>query len=116
FNGIAGKAPDWDALDREFTPRVTEAESNHDAEAFSAAIHDFTLRFHDGHVGGSIPNIRQMFQQQAGGGYGFAGRELDDGRFIVTFVLENGPAAAAGMSVGSDGTWFGGEAIQRAVS
>src|SRR4029079_18391053 len=92
FNGIEGKAPDWDALDREFTPRVAEAERNNDAKAFSAAIHDFTLQFHDGHVGvGEDPNISQLFRSQAGGGYGFAGRELGDGRFIVTFVLKDGP-------------------------
>jgi C-terminal processing protease CtpA/Prc len=116
FNGIPGKGPDWDALEREFTPRVAEAESKRDAEAFSAAIYDFTLQFHDGHVGGSIPNISQMFQQQAGGGYGFAGRELDDGRFIVTFVLQNGPAAQAGMIVGAEVTAFGDKPIKQAIS
>src|SRR5262245_22045252 len=65
FNGVEGKAPDWDALDREFTPRVAAAESNRDAEAFSAAIHDFTLRFHDGHVGISEdPNISALFRRE----------------------------------------------------
>ena len=104
FNGIAGKGPDWDALDREFTPRVAEAESNRDAEAFSAAIHDFTLQFHDGHVGvGEDPNISALFRQQFGGGYGFVGRELDDGRFIVTYVLKDGPAAKAGHDRGRGG-------------
>jgi C-terminal processing protease CtpA/Prc len=116
FNGIEGKAPDWDALDREFTPRVAEAESNRDAEAFSVAIHDFTLQFHDGHVGGSIPNSTRLLLQQAGGGYGFVGRELDDGRFIVTYVLTNGPAAQAGMAVGAELTAFGGKPIKQAIS
>jgi C-terminal processing protease CtpA/Prc len=116
FNGIAGKGPDWDALDREFTPRVAEAESKRDAVAFSAAIHDFTLQFHDGHVGvGEDPNVSALFRQQAGGGYGFVGRELDDGRFIVTYVLENGPAAQAGMSIGADVTEFGGKPIKQAI-
>jgi C-terminal processing protease CtpA/Prc len=115
FNGIEGKAPDWDAIEREFTPRIAEAESNRDADAFMTAIHDFTLRFHDGHVGGNIPNLRQLFQQQAGGGYGFAGRELDDGRFIVTFVLPDGPAAQAGMVVGAEVTAFGDKPIKQAI-
>jgi C-terminal processing protease CtpA/Prc len=116
FNGIAGKGPDWAALDREFTPRVAEAESNRDAEAFSAAIHDFTLRFHDGHVGvGEDPNISALFRKQAGGGYGFIGRELDDGRFIVTYVLEGGPAAKAGMVVGAEVSAFGDKPIKQAI-
>jgi C-terminal processing protease CtpA/Prc len=117
FNGIAGKAPDWDALDREFTPRVAEAESNRDAKAFSAAIYDFTLQFHDGHVGVSAdPNISALFRERAGGGYGFIGRELDDGRFIVTWVLQNGPAAKAGMTVGAEITAFGDKPIKQAIS
>jgi C-terminal processing protease CtpA/Prc len=115
FNGIAGKEPDWDAILRDFSPRVAEAERDRDADAFAAAIHDFTLQFRDGHVGGSIPNISQLFRQQAGGGYGFAGRELDDGRFIVTFVLENGPAAQAGMKVGAEVTAFGDKPIKQAI-
>jgi len=116
FNGIAGKEPDWDALDREFTARVAEAESKRDAEAFSAAIHDFTLRFHDGHVGiGEDPNISALFRRQAGGGYGFIGRELDDGRFIVTYVLAGGPAAQAGMAVGAEVTAFGDKPIEQAI-
>ena len=116
FNGIAGKGPDWDALDREFTPRVAEAESNHDAKAFSAAIHDFTLQFHDGHVGVSEdPNVSALFRQQFGGGYGFVGRELDDGRFIVTYVLKDGPAAKAGMTVGAEVTAFGEKPIKQAI-
>jgi len=116
FNGIAGKAPDWEAIDREFTPRVAQAESKRDAVAFSAAIHDFTLQFHDGHVGvGADPNVSALFRQQAGGGYGFIGRELDDGRFIVTYVLENGPAAQAGMVVGADVTAFSDKPIKQAI-
>src|SRR5205085_3356366 len=43
-------------------------------------------------------------------------RELDDGRFIVTFVLENGPAAQAGMTVGAEVTTFGGKPIKQAIS
>ncbi|MDQ2998167.1 MAG: S41 family peptidase [Chloroflexota bacterium] len=116
FNGITGKGPDWDALDREFTPRVAEAESKRDAVAFSAALHDFTLQFHDGHVGvGEDPNVSLLFRQQAGGGYGFIGHELDDGRFIVTYVLEGGPAAQAGMAVGDEVTAFSDKPIKQAI-
>jgi C-terminal processing protease CtpA/Prc len=116
FNGIEGKGPDWDALDREFTPRVAAAESKRDAVAFSAALHDFTLQFHDGHVGvGADPNVSALFRQQAGGGYGFLGRELDDGRFIVTYVLKDGPADQAGMTVGAEVTAFGDQPIKQAI-
>ena len=102
--------------DRQFTPRVAQAERDRDAEAFSEAIHDFTLQFRDGHVGvGEDPNISQLFRKVAGGGYGFVGRELDDGRFIVTYVLQDGPADQAGMAVGAEVTAFGDKPIKQAI-
>src|SRR6266545_3443115 len=65
FNGIAGKAPNWDELYSRFAPRIAEAERGRDAEAFSAAIHDFTLEFKDGHVGIlDDPNVGPLFRRQ----------------------------------------------------
>lgn len=117
FNGIAGKAPDWAAIERTYTPRVAAAERNRDAAAFSLAIHDFTLEFRDGHVGiGSDPNYGANFRAVAGGGYGFLARAVDDGRVIVTFVLKGGPAAGAGMQVGAELSAFGGKPIAQALA
>ena len=117
FNGIAGKAPNWDELYSRFAPRIAEAERGRDAEAFSAAIHDFTLEFKDGHVGIlGDPNVGPLFRRQAGGGYGFAIRGLDDGRFVVTYVLKGGPADRAGIVVGAEVTAFGDKPIKQAVS
>lgn len=117
FNGIPGKAPDWDALYAQILPRVAAAERQRDAQAFYLALRDFTYAFHDGHVnldGGDLADT--AFDQQAGGGYGLALRKLDDGRSVVVYVLENGPAAQAGVVVGAEITRFNEQPIDQAVA
>ncbi len=116
FNGIKDKAPDWDTLYGELSPLVKQAETDKDPTAYFQALKQFTYAFKDGHVGldgGDIGN--QDFQQAIGGGYGFAIRELDDGSAVVIFVLEDGPAAKAGMQVGAVVTEFNGEPISDAI-
>ena len=99
FNGIPGREPAWDQLYAEIAPRIADAERARDARAYYLALRDFTLGFRDGHVGISggpsgDPSIT--------GGFGFAVRELDDGRFLVTYIVEGGPAAAAGIRRGAE--------------
>jgi C-terminal processing protease CtpA/Prc len=116
FNGIEGKQPDWDALYAELKPHVEQAEADNDANAFYLALRDFTWAFKDGHVGlGGGDYANQDFTQATNGGYGFAIRELDDGRVVVIYVLENGPAAQAGIEVGAEITAFNGEPISDAI-
>lgn len=116
FNGVEGKEPDWDALYEELKPRVEQAERDGDANAFYLALRDFTWAFKDGHVGldgGQYAN--EDFSKAIEGGYGFAIRELDDGRVMVIYVLDGGPAAQAGMQVGAMVTAFNGEPIGDAI-
>lgn len=116
FNGIEDKQPDYDALYAELSPRVKEADANKDAEAFYLAMRDFTRAFKDGHVGLSGGDIgAQVQQEETAGGYGFAIRELDDGKVIAVYVMEGGPAAAAGMETGAEITRFNGKAIREAI-
>src|SRR5690606_24878507 len=101
FNGIEGKQPDWDALYEELKPRVEQAEADQDANAFYLALRDFSWAFKDGHVGfDGGQYFSQDFYTAVGGGYGLAIRELDDGRVVAIYVLEDGPAAQAGLQVG----------------
>lgn len=116
FADMEGKAPDWDALYAELKPRVAQAEKNKDANAFYLVLRDFTRAFKDGHVGmdgGDYAN--QDFATAVSGGYGFAIRELDDGRVIVIYVMDGGPAQAANMQVGAEITEFNGQTISDAI-
>jgi C-terminal processing protease CtpA/Prc len=116
FNGIPGKAPDWDSLYAELAPRVAEAERQADRRAFFDALFDFAHAFRDGHVGVSSPLYGALFRERASGGYGFAIRELDDGRALVVFVTRNSPAARAGMQVGAELLAFNGTPVKEAIA
>jgi C-terminal processing protease CtpA/Prc len=116
FAGVEGKAPNWDALYAELRPRVEKAEQDKDPNAFYLALRDFTWAFHDGHValdGGDYAN--KDFQNAVSGGYGFAIREFDDGRVFAIFVLDGGPAQAAGMQTGAEILGFNGQPISEAI-
>ncbi len=117
FNGITGKEPNWDSLMASLEPRVKDAEQKKDANAYYLALRDFTRAFKDGHVGldgGAMGN--QDFTNATSGGYGFALRQLDDGRVIVIYVLDGGPAAKAGIKVGAEVTQFNSQPIKDAIA
>ena len=117
FNGIQGKQPNWDALYNEIKPRVQQAEQTSDASAYYLALRDFTWAFKDGHVGLSGGDIQdQLFSADIAGGYGFAIRELDDGRVVVVFLTDGGPPAQAGMQLGAEVTQFNGKPIKDAIA
>ncbi len=116
FNGVPGKEPNWDALYAQIAPRVKEAEKNRDAKAYFLALRDFTWAFKDGHVGlNGGPVEADVFGTATQGGYGFAVRELDDGRVIVTYILPQGPAVAAGMQLGAQVISFNGMPVSDAI-
>ncbi|MDP1546858.1 MAG: S41 family peptidase [Anaerolineales bacterium] len=117
FTDIEGKAPDWDTLYEEIHPRVEQAEQDKNPNDFYLALRDFTWAFKDGHVGldgGDYANAD--FSTATAGGYGFAIRELDSGRVTAMFIVEGGPAQAAGMQVGAEIFDFNGVEISEAIS
>jgi C-terminal processing protease CtpA/Prc len=117
FNGIEAKQPNWDKVYADLSPRVKEAEQKKDPMEFYLVMRDFITAFKDGHVGlngGQMDN--QYFTEKTAGGYGFAIRELDDGRAIIVFVLSGGPADKAGMKKGAEVTEFDGKPIKDAIA
>ena len=116
FNGFKGKEPDWDAMYAELQPRVAQAEQDRDGYAYFLALRDMSLRFNDGHVGITGGDFDFLFNEEnILGGYGFAVRELDDGRVLVVFVLPGSPADEAGMQVGAELLGKDGQEIQTAL-
>lgn len=105
------KGIDWDALYAEFAPRIAEAEANDDAAAFQFAIRDFTWSIPDGHVGADLPLTNDEFFLKTDGGVGMTIRETDDGRVIVNYLTEGGPAQEAGIELGAEIVSWNGVAI-----
>ncbi len=116
FNGFEGKQPDWDAVYADLQPKITKAEDEQDAYEYYLALREFSLVFNDGHVGVNGGDLNyQYYEDNLWGGYGFAVRELDDGRVIVVFILPDGPADQAGMRVGAEIVKFNGDPVQDAL-
>ena len=116
FNGIKSKQPDWEKVYNQISPKVKAAEKAKDPTAYFLALHEFAFAFNDGHVGldgGDIGN--RVFSEATNGGYGFAIRELDNGKVIVTYVLLDGPAEQAGIELGAEVLRFNEDAIQAAI-
>ncbi len=94
------KGIDWDAKRAEFRPRFEQAQADADPEAYEFALRDFAWSIPDSHVGVSFgPSIYRGFREAIAGGVGIAIRELDDGRIVVNFLLEDSPAEEAGIEL-----------------
>ncbi|MEP7358356.1 MAG: S41 family peptidase, partial [Anaerolineales bacterium] len=117
FNDVPAKKVDWPALHDALAPRVAAAEAAHDSLAFFQAIQDFAAAIPDGHTGagGGGDLASQEFAAHSNSGYGFAIRELDDGRIIVVYVAGGGSASAAGLRVGAEVTRFNDAPIGQAI-
>ena len=116
FNGIEGKQPDWDSVYAEIFPKVQQAEKDKSAEDFYLALHEFIMNFKDGHVGLDGGDIGDAYTASViSSGYGFAIRELDDGKVIVVYVSPGSAPDMLGINEGTEITAFNGEPIGTAI-
>lgn len=111
------KGIDWDAKSEEFRPLFEQAQADGDAEAFEFALRDFTWSIPDGHVSASFgPATYRGFREAIAGGLGIAIRELDDGRIVVNFLLEDSPADEAGVELRAEILEIDGRPVQNVVT
>ena len=115
------KRIDWDALYQLYQPRLAAADASGDVEAYYLALREYVHSIPDGHVG-VVPSDESanaideaVAFQHIGGGYGFSTIGLDDGRIVAQFVLEDGPAAKAGIEFGAEIVEWKGQPIESAL-
>ncbi|MCY4070769.1 MAG: S41 family peptidase [Chloroflexi bacterium] len=106
---------DWDALFDTYSPRFVEAEAAEDSAAYALAMRDFIWEIPDGHVGMPLDAISDLFREETDGGLGIALSELDDGRIVVSYILDGSPAANAGMELGAEILAWDGGAVEEAL-
>ncbi len=118
YPGTEFKGIDWEALREEFLPRFEEAEANNDVAAYVLAIRDFAWQIPDGHIQFSDPVgvTTQEFVEDTDGGLGMAAIETDDGRFLVHFILEGGPAQEAGIELLAELVEVNGMPVEEAMA
>lgn len=108
------KKIDWDAKEAEFLPQFEEADKNKDSAAYQHALRDFIWSIPDGHLSAPVDN--QEFADATAGGLGMAIRDVDDGRVIVNFVLDGGPAAEAGIELKAEILSINSKPVDEAIS
>ncbi len=106
---------DWEALESTYAPRFTEAEAAEDTDAYALALRDFLWEIPDGHVSMPLAPLSELFREETDGGLGLSLSELDDGRIVVSYLLENGPAAKAGIELGAEILAWDGGSLQEAM-
>jgi len=110
---------DWEALEATYAPRFAEAEEAEEEEersaAFALALRDFIWEIPDGHVSMPLSAVSELFREETDGGLGLSLTELDDGRIIVSYLIEGGPAANAGMELGAEILAWDGGTLQEAM-
>ncbi len=106
---------DWDALEATYAPRFSEAEEAEDTDAYALAMRDFLWEIPDGHVGMPLTPLSDLFREETDGGLGVSLSELDNGRIVVSFLLDGSPAANAGIELGAEILAWDGGAVQEAM-
>ncbi len=105
---------DWDQKIAEFRPRFEQAEADQDPAEYRLALRDFAWSIPDAHIAG--PFDQDLFLEETNGGLGLAIRDVDDGRVLVNFVLDGGPAAEAGIQLRAEIVAIDGTPINDFVS
>ena len=108
-------ALDWDALEATYAPRFNDAEAAEDADAYALALRDFLWEIPDGHVSMPLAPLSDLFREETDGGLGVSLSELDDGRIVVSFLLDGSPAANAGIELGAEILAWDGGTLQDAM-
>lgn len=123
FNAFAGI--DWDALAAQFRPQVEQAEQENNLGRYFLALFGFAQAIGDAHVyvqpGQSLttPEAIAVFNNAlayTGAGLGAGAVELDDGRFVISDLVPNGPAAQAGLTFGTELVTLNGLSIEDALT
>jgi carboxyl-terminal processing protease len=109
------KRIDWAALHDRAAPKIAAAERARDRAAYYLALREYLWSVPDGHMdlSGDDGGLRQTAIR---GGYGFALLRLDDGRTIANVVIQDGPAAKAGMRWGATILSWNGVAVDDAAT
>jgi C-terminal processing protease CtpA/Prc len=93
------KRIDWASLRRTYIPKIQQAEADNDQDAYQAALFDFSLEFHDGHVGTSPPD--SLGKNEYSGFIGMQFAQTIDQGLVVRRVFDGSEAADAGILAGA---------------
>lgn len=112
------KHVNWQALQNKYEPLFKQIDKDKNKEAYYKTLKDYLSSFRDGHV--RIANDKvyenQVFKNEVGGGFGISTVQLDNGKVLVSLVLENSPAQKNGIKLGSEIITWDGKDVKEAFA
>ncbi|MFD2332618.1 S41 family peptidase [Cohnella sp. GCM10020058] len=96
---------DWEARRSKYEPLFEQAENNKNFDLYYKTLREYLFSLNDGHVKIVNDNVydgNTVFKKEVGGGFGLSAVQLDNGKVLVSLVLENSPAAKSGIKLGAE--------------
>lgn len=99
---------DWEEIRTTYEPQIVAADSGNDHPAYFLALTEMARSIRDSHVDVTSNDAAIKFQafrelsEPYSASLGARGTELDDGRFIITYVVPDSPAAGEGWGFGTE--------------
>lgn len=99
------KRIDWEALRSKYEPLFEQAENDKNFDLYYTTLREYLFSLNDGHikiVNDNVYDGNTVFKKEVGGGFGLSAVQLDNGKVLVSLVLENSPAARSGIKLGAE--------------
>ncbi|MFB7815013.1 S41 family peptidase [Paenibacillus chitinolyticus] len=96
---------DWNERRSKYEPIFKRAEKDKDSDMYYKTLREYLFSLRDGHikiVNDNVYDGNTVFKKEVGGGFGLSTVQLDNGKVLVSLVLENSPAAKSGMKPGAE--------------
>lgn len=99
------KEIDWNERRSKYEPIFKQAEKDENFDLYYRTLREYLFSLRDGHikiVNDNVYDGNTIFKKEVGGGYGLSTVQLDNGKVLVSLVLENSPAAKSGIKLGAE--------------
>ncbi len=99
------KKIDWDERRSKYEPLFKQAEKTQNFDLYYKTLREYLFSLRDGHikiVNDNVYDGNTVFKKEVGGGFGLSAVQLDNGKVLVSLVLENSPAAKSGIKLGAE--------------
>jgi len=112
---------DWERIRKEYLPRVTAADRTRDFADYYLALTELAISIRDAHVqtdtsdGALKGSYTLMLGKRFAADLGAQGAELSDGRYVITYVVPEGPADSAGWKLGTEIVSIDGEPMAERI-
>ncbi|OME83189.1 MULTISPECIES: S41 family peptidase [Paenibacillus] len=99
------KKIEWNERRSKYEPIFKQAEKDENFDLYYKTLREYLFSLRDGHIKIINDNVydgNTVFKKEVGGGFGLSTVQLDNGKVVVSLVLENSPAAKSGIKLGAE--------------